>query len=198
MNYPSYNPASDNRPLSDDELNELDHLLAHLPSDGALNIEALDGYLTALVLSPIPLPQVPGADWLPVVWGGDAPTDANPNAPFASGKQRKRVVMDVLRHVHSVAYTVQIKPQQWEPIFSVADGDDEELVDAEDWCVGFMSAVDLAPDAWAQAFQQPAQAEALARIAQLAGGTDEAVTDDPAARNLLARALLDAVLTLRA
>ena len=55
MEYPQYNPQSDNRPLSDGELSDLDDLLAELPSDSALNIEALDGtarqtyqdYLTA-------------------------------------------------------------------------------------------------------------------------------------------------------
>ena len=48
MQYPQYNPASDNRPLSDEELEDLDDLLAALPTDGAMNIEALDGYLAGL------------------------------------------------------------------------------------------------------------------------------------------------------
>ena len=72
MEYPQYNPKSDNLPLSDEELSTLDDMLAKLPSDGAMNIEALDGYLSALLLSPTPLHELPGSDWLPTVWGGDA------------------------------------------------------------------------------------------------------------------------------
>uniref|UniRef100_UPI00192A5BB5 UPF0149 family protein n=3 Tax=Pseudomonadota TaxID=1224 RepID=UPI00192A5BB5 len=68
MQYPHYNPASDNRPLSDDELNDLDELLAALPSDAAMNIEALDGYLAGLLLTPgRSLAELPGEAWLPRV-----------------------------------------------------------------------------------------------------------------------------------
>ena len=37
----------------------------------------------------------------------------------------------------------------WEPVFSIAEVDGDELVDAEDWCIGFLQAMDLAPEAWA-------------------------------------------------
>ena len=61
MQYPHYNPASDNRPLGDEELNDLDELLAALPVDSAMNIEALDGYLAGLLLTPgRQLADVPG------------------------------------------------------------------------------------------------------------------------------------------
>ena len=70
MEYPSYNPSSDYLPLGDDELSALDDMLSKLPSDAAMNIEALDGYLTGLLLSPQPLAGLPGAGWLPEVWGG--------------------------------------------------------------------------------------------------------------------------------
>lgn len=197
MNYPHYNPASDNRPLSDDELNDLDELLAALPSDGALNIEALDGYLAGLLLTPGRLlADVPGADWLPVVWGGDA--EGDDNAPFASGKQRKRVVMLVLRHLQSIAKAWAERPQAWEPIFSFADGEDEdtEYADAEDWAAGFLIAVDLTPDAWAPWFDGEATAPLLAPIAAL-GSPDGALAEGSAqARDEASRTIPDAMLAL--
>jgi len=201
MQYPHYQPASDNRPLSDDELGELDDLLAGLPGDGVMNIEALDGYLAGLLLSPQPLASLPGEQWLPLIWGGDGEVDP---APFKSGKQRKKAMMLVLRHLQSIATHWAHSPQAWEPIFSVADGEDEdtEYTDAEDWAVGFLMAVGLAEDAWAPRFEAPATAALLEPIVLL--GSDEAELDDAgrarvqdaAGRDELSRALLDAVLAL--
>ena len=196
MQYPQYNPASDNRPLSDDELNDLDELLAALPTDAAMNVEALDGYLAGLLLSPgRPLAEMPGADWLPLIWGGDGEPDP---APFASGKQRKKVVMLVLRHLQSIATAWAQHPQGWEPIFSFADGEDEdtEYADAEDWAAGFLMAVDLEPEAWAPLFDAAGTAPLLAPIAALGsedGGLAEATAAD---RDEASRSIPDAMLAL--
>ena len=48
MQYPDYKPGLESPPLSDEELQALDELLAGLPAAGAMNIEQLDGYLTML------------------------------------------------------------------------------------------------------------------------------------------------------
>ena len=195
MQYPQYNPASDNRPLSDEELDDLDELLSVLPSDGAMNIEALDGYLAGLLLSPLNLADLPGEAWIPVVWGGDQEPDPK---PFASGKQRKKVVMAVLRHVQSIALAWAHAPKAWEPIFSFADGEDEntEYADAEDWATGFLMAVDLAPEAWGPLFDSAETADLLAPIAAL-GGVDGALAEGSAAeRDEASRKIPDVMLAL--
>lgn len=196
MPYPQYNPASDNRPLSDDELNDLDDLLAALPAEDAMNVEALDGYLTGLLLTPgRQLADLPGDAWLPVVWGGDGDVDP---APFPSGKQRKKLVMLVLRHLHSIASAWAQRPQAWEPIFSFADGDDEdtEYADAEDWAIGFLMAVDLAPEAWAAWFDGTETGPLLAPVVAL-GGEEGALAEASAeARDAASRAIPDAMLAL--
>lgn len=195
MQYPHYNPASDNRPLSDEELDDLDELLSVLPSDGAMNIEALDGYLTGLLLSPQKLAELPGETWIPVVWGGDQEPDPK---PFASGKQRKKVVMAVLRHVQSIAMAWAHAPKAWEPIFSFADGEDEntEYADAEDWATGFLMAVDLAPEAWGPLFDSAETADLLAPIAAL-GGEEGGLSEGSAAeRDAASRKIPDAMLAL--
>lgn len=195
MQYPQYNPASDNRPLSDDELNDLDELLSALPTDEAMNIEALDGYLAGLLLTPgRQLADLPGADWLPVIWGGDG----DDPAPFASGKQRKKVTMLVLRHLQSIATAWAQRPQSWEPIFSFADGEDEETeyADAEDWAVGFLMAVDLASEAWAPWLDGAETGPLLAPIAAL-GGEDGPLAEGSAAdRDEASRKIPDAMLAL--
>jgi len=209
MEYPKYNPASDFLPLSDDELMALDELLSELPGDGVMNIEALDGYLAGLLLTPIPLHERAGADWLPLIWGGDG----EGNAPFASGKQKKKALLLILRHLHSIAVQWRDHPQAWEPILSVADvpadsSDDadeaDEIADAEDWAVGFMCAVDLAAEAWEPLFNDPRSAALLEPIVLL--GADEESLDeaarvriaDPEQRDQLSRALPDSALGLYA
>lgn len=202
MQYPHYNPASDNRPLSDEELNDLDELLSILPTEGALNIEALDGYLAGLLLTPgRKLADVPGEAWLPVIWGGDGAVDP---APFVSGKQRKKVTLLVLRHLQSIATAWTLHPKAWEPIFSFADGAREsddadeapEYADAEDWAAGFLIAVNLAPEAWEPLFDSAETGPLLAPLAAL-GVEDGPLADASAeARDEASRKIPDAMLAL--
>ncbi len=205
MHYPDYQPALDSPRLSDDELQALDDQLAALDREGAMNIEALDGYLTALLLAPTPVSRLRGADWLPAVWGGDGPgSEASeaPEAPFASGRQKKRVIVGVLRHLHDLDVALHRQPEQWEPVFSVAQDGEEELADAEDWCIGFLQATTLDLEGWGALFDDPVLGPLLTPVGLLGG--DEAALPpaererlaDPVHRDALSRALPDAVLAL--
>lgn len=198
MDYPRYDPTGKNTPLSDDELDALDRALAALPGEQVMNVEALDGYLTALLLAPTPLPEVPTAAWLPAVWGGDG----EDGAPFASNRKRKDTAVLVLRHLHSIACALRDDPENWQPVFSVAEVQGEEMADAEDWCIGFLQAVALDAQGWSPRFDDPELSAALAPIALL-GGDDSELPEaererlaDPAVRDELSRAAVDAVLVL--
>jgi len=206
MDYPSYDPGSPVTPLTEDELAALDELLASLPSDGAMTLDGMDGYLTALLVGPVPLQSMKTGDWLPAVWGGDS--DPAP-APFRSNQQRKRSTVLVLRHLRAIQEALSGPPDAWEPIFSVAEmpgthGD--ELADAGDWCLGFLAAIDLAPDAWAPLHEDPEVGPGLATIAFLGGdvdappasddGDDAQDFDDPQVRDLLSRTAADVALQL--
>lgn len=200
MDYPDYNPDYDTPPLTDAELDALDTLLQALPADSAMNVEGLDGYLTALLVGPPLLARLKSADWLPVVWGGDG----EGAAPFTSQKQRKRVATLVLRHLHAIDQQLRSDAQAWEPVFSIAETPEREFVDAEDWCVGFLQAVALDPEAWALLFDDADLGPALAPIALL-GGDDSQLSEadaerlaDPEQRDALSRAVVDVVLRLHA
>lgn len=197
MEYPQYRPQqADRLPLTDAELEALDGLLMELPTNAAMNIEGLDGYLTALLLSPQAIEELPGAAWLPAIWGGDGTEDP---APFKSGKQKKRVVLLTLRHLHSIACQLREAPDRWEPIFSVAEKGDAEMIDAEEWSIGFLTAVDMNPQAWAPLFDDAEAGVLLEPIAQL-GGDESQLSDeereelgDPTVRDALSRSVAESV-----
>jgi len=171
VDYPRYDPQSANTPLSDEELQALDDLLHALPLDGAMNIEGLDGYLTALLVGPPLLDKLATADWLPLVWGGDA--EGESHAPFPSGRKRKQATVWVLRHLQNLACLLRDKPDDWQPIFSVAEQGEKEYVSAQDWCAGFLSAVDLDQEAWSPLFDDPALGPLLVPVALLGGDADQ-------------------------
>lgn len=187
MQYPDYDPALDPPALDADELEALDALLRGLPADDVMNVEALDGYLSGLLLGPRLVSRLPTAHWLPPVWGGDGAG----TLPFASQKQRKRLVVLVLRHLRSIDRAFAGAPQDWEPVFSVAETTEAELVDAEDWCIGFLQAVALDAAAW-EAHWDAALLAAVERL----GGEDAAAIEDDAERDRLSRAAADAVAQL--
>lgn len=204
MNYPQFDRASNNSPLADDELEAFDELLQQLPADGVMNLEGVDGYLTAMLLGPAEgLDQWPTADWLPLVWGGDGPN----GEPFASGRQRKRATLFALRHLQSIACLLRDQPKFWEPLFSIveADGSEgEEWVDAQDWCTGFLQAIDLQPEAW-KPWEADAELGPVLKTIALLGGDAEPdseeearALDDPAARDEMAREVVEGVLAMHA
>ena len=110
MKHPQYNPALDNPPLTEAEMDELDQLLLSAASDeSVMDMESLDGYLTALLLTP----TLPDADvWVPGLWNSDDPE----SSPFASGKQTKRVVQLALRHLASIDRQLKEGPDTLEPL----------------------------------------------------------------------------------
>ena len=203
LDYPHYDPQFDSPPLSDADLDALDSLLHALPGDAVMNVEALDGYLTALLVGPPVLARLRTADWLPPVWGGDGDVDGEGSAPFASQKQRKRAAVLVLRQLRDISRQLQGDGSAWQPVFSIAETDDREVVDAEDWCAGFLHATVLDSAAWGALFDDDRTGPALLPIVLL--GADEAALTsaersrlaDPEQRDLLSRAVVDAVLALR-
>ena len=206
MDYPSYDPKSPNTPLTEEELSSLDDLLTNLPSDGSMTLDGMDGFLTALLVGPTPIASLKTSDWLPTIWGGDQ--EPAP-APFASNQKRKRTTVLVLRHLRSIEAALSGPPDAWEPVFSVAElpgTQGEELVDATDWCMGFLAAMDLTPDAWAPLDADPGVGSGLATIAWLGGDVDVAADaedhpsdeelDDPQVRDQLSRAATEVVIKL--
>ncbi|MBH9552402.1 UPF0149 family protein [Inhella gelatinilytica] len=170
MQLPHYQANGPIDPLSDEELGELDDALTDLPRGDALNIEALDGYLCALLLAPQPVAQVAPEVWMPPIWGGDAPD------PFASGKQRKRAVLAILRHLRALDADLHDHPERWEPILSLAEDERGERVDATDWCAGFLLGMAVDAPGWSARTGEAAWQELMAAV-QFLGADDEALSE---------------------
>ena len=201
VQYPSYDPASPVTPLAPEEIAALDTLLQRLDADTSMSLDGFDGYLTAFAIGPAALRDMPTADWLPLIWGGD-PAGPDDAAPFATKRQRKNTVVMALRHRRHLSELLHDKPDDWEPIFSIAEQGADEFADAREWCMGFLQAVDLMPGAWGEVWADPALAPLLTLGGGLEGTPDPAAAtaelDDPAVCDELSRAVPDAVLRLLA
>ena len=202
MKHPHYNPALDNPPLTEAEMDELDQLLLSAATDeSVMDMESLDGYLTALLLTP----TLPDADvWVPGLWNSDDPD----SSPFASGKQTKRVVQLALRHLASIDRQLKEGPDTLEPLFGIAeveaeDSDEvQEIVDAELWCIGFLQGTAMTPEHWNRIFDDAELADALTPIVLL-GSDPETLTPQqqelvgsPEGRDTLSRQVPDAIAEL--
>lgn len=212
VQYPAYDPQSSVTPLSPEEMQSLDLLLQRLDTEEVMSLDGMDGYLTALAIGPAALRALPTGDWLPAIWGGDSDSNSDSGdeaAPFNSKRQRKNTVVLALRHLRHLQQQLHQSPDDWEPIFSIAEKGDEEWADAREWCMGFLQAVDLLPSAWGSVWTAPPLAGVLRPLLLLGGGLDDAPlerlapgpgedTSDLAGCDAMSRAVPEAVLQLMA
>lgn len=131
--------------LDDAQLDRLSELLDSraVPFKG-FNLEALDGFLSALAVSP---DTVPPEEWQPVVWGGKPPrweageaaeVDALLSAHWRMVEQRVRHGADVPDH---------LAPLMWLPE-DPSEHADDALDVGRDWAYGFFNGIELRETAW--------------------------------------------------
>lgn len=139
-------PMSATQLLDDAQLERLSELLDSraVPFKG-FNLEALDGYLSALAVSP---ETVPPEEWLPAVWGGKPPRWADDaEAADVEGllMAHWRMVEQRVRHEGDVPD--HLAPLLWLPEDPSAHEDDALDV-GRDWAYGFFRGVELRETAW--------------------------------------------------
>lgn len=164
--------------LDDAQIDRLSDLLDEraVPHRG-FNLEALDGFLSALAVGP---EDIAFETWQPVVWGGRAPRwrDADEQAE-----------VEALLHTHWAMVTARVRhgdddlPDHLAPLLWLPEDEDEaEHPDAldvgRDWALGFFRGVELAEigwDAWLDGHDWIE--DIFARLDRLASG--EVVGEDP-------------------
>jgi uncharacterized protein len=127
-------------PLSEAEIGELDAFLtSEATSDECMDIGTLDGFLTALVIGPQLV--APGV-WLPVVWGGTSePT-------FESEAQAERIIGLMLRRMNMISGMFSENSAGFDPLLYEREMNGKQLWLVDDWCAGFLRAMELSAEAW--------------------------------------------------
>jgi uncharacterized protein len=133
-------------PLSDPELDELEGFLASdlVPQD-CMDLEMLDGFLTAIVSGP---DNVQPSEWLPQVWS-EGTRSSNP--AFASSEQAQHIMGLMLRHMAGIQRTLGESPTRFKPLLYMPDEktrNDKTPPEGSAWCEGYMSGVKLRDDEW--------------------------------------------------
>ncbi len=171
--------------LDDDQIERLSGLLDQraVPFKG-FNLEALDGFLSALVVAPS---LVPPSEWEPVVWGGQPPR-------WNSTEEALQVQQLLMGHWNMCAARARqdgdtlpdhLAPLLWLPEDPELTGEDalreDELDVGQDWALGFFTAVMLREQEWDQWLDENDWIEEIFdQLDRLASG--EAINpDDPGA-----------------
>jgi uncharacterized protein len=118
------------------DLDALDDFLMsdRAPGDG-MGLSDLDGFLAGLVVGPELI--TPG-EWLPVVWGGEAPA-------FDDVDEARSVLGTIMARYNEIVRALDAAPDEFDPVFW--EGPDGRVI-VTDWAAGFLDAVRLRPRAW--------------------------------------------------
>ncbi len=124
--------------------------------DGTMPFEALDGFLTALVIGPT---SAMASDYLPKIWG-----TADASVPAWDSEQQLRYFMSLLqKHWNAIA----ARGNAHAPHLPFMDHFGEEAP-GQLWAEGFIAGVDLYEFAWAPLFENKRVSDTVPVIAALA------------------------------
>jgi uncharacterized protein len=136
---------TNNEPLSEQELLELEELLVSdefFPE--AMNLDALDGFLTALIIGPA---AIGAEEWIPAVLGIEksGPPEGVPEEAL------QRIVSLLVRYGSTITAIFSENPDAFKPLFELstyACAEDEEFA-VQSWSNAFMDAIEMRYDEWA-------------------------------------------------
>lgn len=165
-------------PLTDAQIERLADLLDQraVPFKG-FNLEALDGYLTAIALAP---EAVTVAEWEPAVWGKPPRWSDDAEAREVQSMLASHAVMAEQRVRHGDDdLPDSLAPLLWLPE-DLDEVDDDELDVGRDWAMGFFRGVELREAGWEKWLDENDWVEAIFDLFdRLASG--EILAEDPTA-----------------
>jgi uncharacterized protein len=132
---------TNHEPLSEQELLELEELLVSeelFPE--AMNLDALDGFLTALIIGPA---AIGAEEWIPAVLGIEK--SALPEGTL------ERAVSLLVRYGSTISAIFSENPDTFRPLFELstyACAEDEEFA-VQSWSNAFMDGIEMRYDEWA-------------------------------------------------
>lgn len=135
--------------LSDEEFDELDKfLLSDRCGDDTMTMDALHGFLTAIVVGP---EAVPAIEWVPRIWG----PEAGQLPDFKTAAESLRIGRLLEKVKADIALTLEVAPKDFEPLFCEHDWQGKQVLDAEAWAWGFMEGISLREEAWQALWDSP-------------------------------------------
>jgi uncharacterized protein len=142
-------------PVDRVDLEALDRFLMsdRSPSESMM-LSDLDGFLTGIAVGP---ELVMPSEWLPLIFGGEAPE-------FADEDEAKAVVGTIMGRYNEILS--QIADDDLEPVFWDDRG---AKAMASDWVEGFLLAIMLRADAWEPLFKSKRHGRLLAPMLALCG-----------------------------
>ena len=121
-------------PLTNTELDHLSEMLERIGNNRAMNLEQLDGFLSALICGP---ELVPPSKYLPVIWGD--------GSVFEDTSSAQEFLSLVMRHWNSIAATFN----SGEICLPLLLEDECGIAHGNDWASGFMCGMEFGKDDWA-------------------------------------------------
>jgi uncharacterized protein len=118
---------------------ELERLASHLNAMGsqAMNLEALDGYFSALICAPEP---VMPSEYLPGIWGEDF--------VFDSEEQMSDIASLSSRHWNTIASGLERNLKLRKAHLPILLPSSDGVIYGNDWALGFLRGVRMRSDAW--------------------------------------------------
>lgn len=143
--------------MTDADYDRLAEILDGFPSDDAMTLEELDGFLAALGCNP---KEVPPEEYLPEIWGSvDEEVELFPNL-----EDLREFFHLVTRHLGTVIVRLAAE-EDFEPLL---EEDEDGEVTGNDWAQGFLRGMDLDRGGWGELLEDEDLAAILIPIFALA------------------------------
>ena len=180
--------------LTSQEYEELeDFLLRESELKHPMNLDALDGFLTALIIGPDTIAR---DEWLPRVWGSAGSEEA---PAFHSGKQEERIVGLITRMMNALAHQFEENPADYAPLpnLTTFDNDEAQRNAARFWCLGFIEGMNARPASWHPLLRDEKGSKTIFAISAASGLMREKLGLDEEKEYELWKLIPEAVLEIR-
>ena len=183
------------QPLTDDELEALNHFFLYEAPDEAMTFDMVDGMLHALAVGPV---TVPPSQWLPKVWVSES--GAMPE--MESLDHLNQILGLLMRLNNSIIAGLQSDPSEIMPYWYTRDYEGQEYIEADGWADGFLAGMALSAAAW-KPLEETAQGKAWLHPIRMLGSMDLTpeefkLVETPLHRQEFAEQMSDAVLEMYA
>ncbi|MEJ2692523.1 MAG: UPF0149 family protein [Candidatus Thiodiazotropha sp.] len=134
-------------PLDEDEIDRLEQFLMNRIDEevltdeideGIFDVSTLDGFFTAVVSGPVPIPP---SVWLPKVWGDFEPE-------WTSAEAFSEIFTLMVRHMNGISQILMEFPEDFEPLFDIGIHEETSQMIVDEWCEGYQRGVELSFEQW--------------------------------------------------